>query len=223
MTFEEWKAKPIRRRVTAFRAANGRHQLHLTESHLNSFYFIENKRASNAVKAKDVVERWLSDWSLQPEDIPDIDKLEIDAHHDEELQRLRNMPLNEAQLAAVQAELPEELNKELDRHTEGYFEHFRKNVLADGDEYKSCRISRGMKKLHAIALWRPVIERALDTIGTIKESGDSFGCFMVDCRKLLGNATVRYAQRWASSRMMRITTKLHESGMMKTFDSPRQC
>ena len=55
MTFEEWKAKPIRRRVTAFRAVNGRYQLHLTESHLNSFYFIENKRASNAAKAKEIV------------------------------------------------------------------------------------------------------------------------------------------------------------------------
>jgi hypothetical protein len=189
MSFDEWKALPVRRRATASRSASGRYELHLTESHLNSIYFIEHKRASNAVRARDVIERWQSDWSLRPEDIPDIDKLEREAHQDDEVERIRNMPLKETHPAAVQAELPEELKKEMDRHTEKYFEHFRKNVLADGDECKSCRISRGMKKLHAIALWLPAIERAIETIGAIKESGDSFGCFMTDCRKLLNNAT----------------------------------
>ena len=187
MTFEEWKVLPLHRRATASRSANGRYRLQLTEFHLNCFYFLEHKHAANAEKAKAIIRNWQTVWSLFPEDIPDVDQLERKARHEAEMERFHKMPLTESPPPML--ELPEELKKELDRHTEKYFEHFRKNVLADGDECKSCRISRGMKKLHAIALWYPVIERAIETIGTIKESGDSFGCFLADCRKLLDKAT----------------------------------
>jgi hypothetical protein len=54
MTFEEWKARPIRRSVSATRAANGRYELRLTESHLNCIFFLETKHAPNADKAKNI-------------------------------------------------------------------------------------------------------------------------------------------------------------------------
>src|ERR1035438_833021 len=64
MTFEEWKARPIRRSASATSAANGRYELHLIESHLNCVYFVETKHAANAEKAKEVVGRWQADWGL---------------------------------------------------------------------------------------------------------------------------------------------------------------
>jgi len=189
MTFEEWKALPVHRRVTASRSENGRYKLQLSETHLNCFYFLEHKHAANAEKAKAVIGRWQADWSLFPDDVPDIEQLERKARHDEEMDRFFKMPLT-GNPPAVEIELPEELKKEMDRHLEKHLEHRRTDILADGDECKSCRISRGIQKMQAIAVWRPVIERALETIGTIKESDDSFGCFMADCRNILDNATV---------------------------------
>ena len=79
MTFEEWKARPTRRHVSATRTANGRYELRLTESHLNCVYFLETKPAANADKAKEVARRWQADWCLSQEDIPDIDQSEREA------------------------------------------------------------------------------------------------------------------------------------------------
>ena len=99
------------------------------------------------------------------------------------------MRLNEVQPDSPKVEFAEESKKELHRHSDRHIEHFRSNILADGDDCKSCRISRGMKKLHAIAVWGPVIEQTLDTMRMVKESGASFGCFMSDLRKIFDDAT----------------------------------
>ena len=76
MTFEEWKARPIRRHAFVTRAANGRYELQLVESHLNSYYFMETTHAASADKAHEVLRRWQADWDISPEDLPEIEKME---------------------------------------------------------------------------------------------------------------------------------------------------
>lgn len=187
LTFPEWKARTTRRSVNAIRAANGRYELNLTESHLNCFYFLETKHASTAAKAKEIVGRWQADWSLLPEDVPDIDQIERDALHAEEVQRIRNMRLNEAPPTIAKVELPEELKKELDRHSDKYMKHFLANISAGGDDCKSCCISRGMRKLCVIGMYLPLIQQSLDMMSMVRESA-SLSCFMGSCRKVFDDA-----------------------------------
>jgi hypothetical protein len=111
------------------------------------------------------------------------------------------------------------LKKELDRHLEKHLEHFRKNVLGDGDDCKSCRISRGMKKLQAIAVWRPVIEESLETMRTLKKSDASFGCFLTDCRNILDNATMSLCK----AMNLKLDDEKHNESARKRNEKDLQC
>jgi hypothetical protein len=189
MTYQEWIARPIRRRVTATRAANGRYELRLTESHLNCIYFLETKHAANADKAKVIVGRWQADWSLSQEDAPDLDRLELDARQAEEFQRIQEIRLTDNSPAAARLPIPEELEKELHRHCEVHGKHLVANLATGGDDCDSCRISRGIRKLYAIAAWLPVIQQSFDTIKMIKESSAPLSNHMRECRRILDDAT----------------------------------
>jgi hypothetical protein len=181
MTFEQWKARPTRRNVAATRAAGGRYELRLTESHLNCVYFLETKHAANAEKAKEVVRRWQTDWGLSPDDVPDIDQSEREARQAEDAQRIMRPTV-------AKVEMPEELSRELQRHFDTHLDHLRANPTAGGDDCESCRISRGMKKLYAIRIWLPVIQQSLETMKMVKESSAPIGRLMKDCQKISDDA-----------------------------------
>lgn len=181
MTYDEWKARPVRRHIIATRAANGRYDLHLNESHLNCYFVLEDKHAPNAEKAKEIVLQWKSAWSLESNEIPDIDTQEREAlrklHANEVLSQVRNEPP-----AAQPVPLPSELSEELHRHFEKGTKHFIAHILEGGDNCKSCRIRRGMRKLVVIREFVPMVQQAVEMMQAIGES-PSVSLFMGDVRK----------------------------------------
>lgn len=187
LTFQEWKARPTRRSVNATRAANGRYELNLTESHLNCFYFLETKHASTAAKAKEssgagkptgACRRKTFLTSTSQNGMPFTLK---------KFNEFGKMRLNEAQLPIAKVELPEDLKKELDRHSDKFTKHFLANISAGGDDCKSCCISRGMRKLSVIGMYLPLIQQSLDMMSMVKESA-SLACFMGSCRRVFDDA-----------------------------------
>lgn len=135
MTFEEWKARPVRRHILATRAANGRYDLQLNEAHLNCYHFLETKRSPNATKAKEIVERWQAAWGLESDDIPDIDKMEQDALSKLHAREVLTKALEE-QPAVPTVEMPEALKEELHRHSTKAIEHLLANIHENGDDCK---------------------------------------------------------------------------------------
>jgi len=107
MTFEEWKARPIRRHAFVTRAANGRYELQLVESHLNSYYFMETTHAASADKAHEVLRRWQAHWDISPEDLPEIEKMEEKALRQQALTVAKTSEaVNLAQLLSAQMDVP---------------------------------------------------------------------------------------------------------------------
>ncbi len=161
MTFEEWKARLIRRRAFVTRKASGRYELHLIESHLNSFYFVETTHATSADEANGVLHRWQADWDISPEDLPEIEKVEEKALRQRALRTAKKSEANEQQLAQEKVELPSELVAEIERHSTTYLEHLLTSIETDGDDCESCRICRGVKKLYLLANWLPLMQFSL--------------------------------------------------------------
>ena len=189
MSYEQWKARPVRRHILATRAANGRYELQLSEAQLNCYYFLEKKLAPNADKAKEIVARWQSAWGLEPDDIPDIDKVETDSVRAYRAKQVvQNVPLDCGPSVKEPIEISSEAKREIRRHTDRHFKHSLKFILTNGDNCVSCRITRGMRKLRAISLWVPVLEQTLETMRLIVESGGRYASFMVDCRKAYDDA-----------------------------------
>ncbi len=170
MTFEEWKARPIRRRAFVTRAANGRYELHLIESHLNSFYFVETTHAASADEANEVLRRWQADWDISPEDLPEIEKMEEKALRQRTLKAAKKSEANEQQLAQEKVGLPSELVAEIERHSTTYSEHLLTSIKTDGDDCESCRICRGVKKLYLQANWLSLMQFALEMDEAIRHS-----------------------------------------------------
>ena len=158
-TYEQWKARPIRRKVMAIRSAKGRYEVYLTESHLNAVYILETKHAANAEKAKEIVTQWQSQWSISVEDSADVDEIETKARQSE---RNSSFPsalsnLEQALSQEKKGELPSELVAELDRLAKTQARHRKKNILTNGDNCKACRIGRGIEKLILYTTYGPLL------------------------------------------------------------------
>ena len=188
LSYDEWKGRPVCRRISATRRENSRYELNLTETHLNCVYFVETKNAANPEKAKEVVRLWQVDWCIPPQDVPDIDQFESEAHQAGEIHRLQTLRLSDDQTAATTVDFPDELLRELHRHSDKHLKHLVANPISGGDNCKSCRISRGMKKLYAISQWFPVIQESLETMRIVKQSSIPLSSLMSKGQELFDDA-----------------------------------
>ncbi len=170
MTFEEWKARPIRRHAFVTRVANGRYELQLIESHLNSYYFMETTHAASADKAHEVLRRWQADWDISPEDLPEIEKMAEKAPRQRTLKTAKKSEANEQRLSQEKVELPREFVAELERHSNTYLEHLLASIRTDGDDCESCRICRGFEKLYLQTNWFPLMQLSLEMDEAIRHS-----------------------------------------------------
>ena len=93
LSFQEWKARPIRRNIKAIRAENGKYDLTLVEHHLHCIYFLETKNSLTISKAKELVLRWQGEWGLDVESVPDIERLERDASEANKVKQIQEMRL----------------------------------------------------------------------------------------------------------------------------------
>jgi hypothetical protein len=160
MTYDEWRARPIRRHVYASRMGNGRYSLQLVESHLNCFFFLEDKRVANSTKAAELAAKWQADWDISATDMPDIAGMEEEARRKPDPSLLQTSVVDQKieQLERQRGEVPEELKAEISRHAKTYTRHLKKNHWNDVDECKSCKICRGIKKLYVQSEWIPLMD-----------------------------------------------------------------
>ena len=186
LSYEEWRAKPVNRTVQATRTTKGRYDLHLTELHLNSFYFLDRTSSKNAEQAKKVIEEWKSQWGIPEGNLPDIDRMESDAQAKAAepeavahvLDRLKHL-----ERSSDKSNLPTELQREIDRHSKVHQEHSLNNVLTDGDDCESCRISRGIKKLFVVTHFGPLMGAALDMFKQVAQEPSLARLFGDGCTK----------------------------------------
>lgn len=182
LSIQEWKARPIRRTIKAIRAENGKYDLTLVEHHLHCIYFLETKNSLAISKAKELVLRWQDEWGLDVESVPDIERLERDASEANKVKQIQEMRLDEA-LNREKVELPEQLKKEMDRHSAKYLKHLFADIESGGDDCKSCCIIRGIRKLCVIQLYLPLIYQSLGMMDMVNESA-YLDSFRGSCRKL---------------------------------------
>jgi hypothetical protein len=153
---------------------------------LNCIYFLETKKSLTVSKAKELVLRWQDEWGLDVESVPDIERLERDASEATKVKQIQEMKLDEATLNREKVELPEQLRKEMDRHSAKYLKHLFADIAAGGDDCKSCCIIRGIRKLCVIQLYLPLIYQSLGMLDMVNESA-YLDSFRGSCRKVFDN------------------------------------